>query len=64
MRFHWLADRVNRGQFIIFWTPGANNFADYVTKHHPPAHNLEMRGKFFTTEHLANLVVARLLHAS
>ena len=64
MRFHWLADRVNRGQFIIFWTRGANNFADYVTKHHPPAHNLDMRGKFFTTEHLANLVVARLLHAS
>ena len=61
MRFHWLADRVDRGQFIVFWTRGVHNNADYVTKLHPPAHNLEMRGKFFATEHLANLVVARIL---
>ena len=61
MCFHWLTDRVERSQFIIFWTRGTNNHSDYVTKHHPPVHNLEMRGKFFTTKHLANLAVARIL---
>ena len=55
MRFHWLADHAKQGQFIIYWTPGfKNHHADYVTKLHPPGHNLLMRAKFFTDDHLAS----------
>ena len=46
----------------MFWTPGdRNSHADFVTKLHPPSHNLEMWDKFFATEHLANQVVSLIL---
>ena len=60
MRFHWIKDRVKQKQFVIYWVPGKDNFADYVTKHHPATHHLNMRKQFFT-EHLANVVVSQLL---
>ena len=43
MRFYWLQDRVNQGQFHIFWAPGSKNLADYFTKHHPAIHHNKMR---------------------
>jgi hypothetical protein len=36
MRYHWLQDRTDQNQFIIYWAPGAENLADYFTKHHHP----------------------------
>ena len=51
MRFHWLVDRARQGQFIVFWAPGSLNFANFVTTHHPPAHNLVMRDRLFTNNH-------------
>ena len=51
MRFHWLVDRTRQGQFIVFWAPCSLNFSDFVTKHHPPSHNLVMRDRFFTNSH-------------
>ena len=36
MRFHWIANRVKQGQFVVYWSPGDQNWAEYVTKHHPP----------------------------
>jgi hypothetical protein len=39
MRFEWLLDRAQQGQFCIFWRPGKTNLADYFTKHHPPVHH-------------------------
>ena len=45
MRFYWVRDRVNPNQFMIYWRPGANNFGDYVSKHHSPAHHQTMRPK-------------------
>ena len=49
MRFHWLRDRaVNQKQFRFFWRPGPLNFADYWTKHHSPAHHINMRPEFLT----------------
>ena len=33
MRFYWVQDRVQQGQFIIYWAPGSENKADYLTKH-------------------------------
>ena len=39
MRWYWLRDRVQRGQFIIYWDKGKNNYADYHSKHFPPSYN-------------------------
>jgi hypothetical protein len=35
MRFYWLQDRVEQGQFKIFWAPGKINLADYHSKVQP-----------------------------
>ena len=61
MRFHWVADRVKQGQFVVYWTPGDQNWADYVTKHHPPSHHQIMRPKFFEAQHKANVLISRIL---
>jgi hypothetical protein len=42
MRFHWLRDRKAQGQFQIYWRLGKTNLADYLTKHHPPAHHVNI----------------------
>jgi hypothetical protein len=39
IRFYWIRDRVNRGQFLVHWKRGTTNQADYFTKHHPTAHH-------------------------
>lgn len=38
MRFYWVRDRVNQGQFVVYWKPGTQNRRDFYTKHHPPTH--------------------------
>ena len=43
IRFYWIQDRCEQGQFKIYWAPGAQNLADYHTKHHPPSHHRKMR---------------------
>jgi hypothetical protein len=48
MRFHWLRDREMQGQLRIFWKPGKTNLVDYFTKHHPPAHHVNIRSEFLT----------------
>jgi hypothetical protein len=48
MRFHWLRDREAQGQFKIYWRPGGTNLADYFTKHHLPAHHVNVRAEFLT----------------
>ena len=30
MRYHWLKDRIPRGQFNLYWAPGKLNRADYI----------------------------------
>eukprot|EP00978_Attheya_sp_CCMP212_P003964 scaffold8440_cov47-Attheya_sp.AAC.1 len=42
MRFYWLKDRECQRQFHIHWRKGAENHADYFTKHHSPAHHRRM----------------------
>ena len=39
VRFYWLRDRAQQGQFYIFWDSGKNNLADFHTKHHPPCYH-------------------------
>ena len=48
MRFHWLRDLEAQGQFRTHWRPGKMNLADYFTKHHPPAHHVNVRTEFLT----------------
>jgi len=43
VRFYWLRDRVEQGQFYIYWDAGSNNMGDSYTKHHPPAYHTKMR---------------------
>jgi hypothetical protein len=35
IRFYWLQDQVEQGQFRIFWAPGKINLADYQSKVQP-----------------------------
>ena len=46
MRFYWIKDRVEQGQFLIYWRPGSENLGDYFTKHHSPSHHRLMRPVF------------------
>jgi hypothetical protein len=48
MRFHWLRDRETQEQFKFLWKPGKTNLEDYFTKHHPPAHHINVRSEFLT----------------
>jgi hypothetical protein len=49
MRFYWVRDRSNQGQFLIHWRKGSDNQADYFTKHHPPAHHQLQRPLYLHT---------------
>jgi hypothetical protein len=51
MRFYWIRDRVNQGQFLVYWRPGDNNKGDYHTKHHTAAHHQLMRSHYLHTKH-------------
>lgn len=46
MRFYWIQDREEQGQFISSWAPAALNKGDYQTKHHSAAHHKAMRPIF------------------
>ena len=43
MRFFWVRDRSEQGQFQIYWKPGPSNKADYTSKHHPVQHHRNVR---------------------
>ena len=43
MRFYWLKDQQEQGQFDICWEPGKINLADYTTKHHASSHHKRLR---------------------
>jgi hypothetical protein len=48
MRLNRLRDREAQGQFKIYWRPGGTNLTDCFTKHHPPAHHVNVRAEFLT----------------
>ena len=35
----------------MYWAKGADNNADYFTKHHPPSHHLAIRPKYVLNVH-------------
>ena len=43
VRFYWLRDQVQQGQFYVYWESGKHNLADFYTKHHPPNYHKRMR---------------------
>ena len=43
IRFFWVADQVNMGNFDVQWHPGQENLADYFTKHFVGMHHREVR---------------------
>ena len=48
MWFYWLRDQEAQGQLRIYWWRGKTNLEDYFTKHHPPAHHVNVRAEFST----------------
>jgi hypothetical protein len=46
MRYHWLEDRIEKKEIQLIWKRGKYNWADYFTKHHPPAYHRAMRNKY------------------
>ena len=50
MRFYWVTDRINQGQFLVYWRPGKTNLGDYHSKHHPPAHHIQVRPTYLYTK--------------
>jgi hypothetical protein len=43
MRYLWIQDRIEQGQFEVSWAPGDTNLGDYFTKHHSPSHHKRLR---------------------
>ena len=41
--FYWLQDRVEQGEFRVFWALGKDNLANYYTKYHSPATHRRLR---------------------
>jgi hypothetical protein len=40
MRFFWVGDKVAQDMFALRWHPGAENLADYQSKHHVGSHHI------------------------
>jgi hypothetical protein len=51
MRFYWVKDRVEQGQFNVGWAPGDTNMGDYFTKHHSPVHHKHTRPYYLHDKH-------------
>ena len=56
MRFYWVRDRVRDGQFIVYWKKGAQNHADYFTKHFAPSHHRKQRSTYLHTDDEVQIV--------
>jgi hypothetical protein len=49
MRFHWLRDRIDQGQFRVVFVPGKKNLADFFTKALPVARH-KVLAPFFAVD--------------
>jgi Reverse transcriptase (RNA-dependent DNA polymerase) len=49
MRFFWIQDREQQDQFVVKWSSGEGNHADYYTKHHPTSHHIKVRPIYLYT---------------
>ena len=46
MQFYFIQDRIEQGQFRVFWRPGPENLGDYNSKHHSPEHHIAVCSKY------------------
>jgi hypothetical protein len=51
MIFYWIKDRIEQGQYGVYWEPGGDNLADYFTKHHSSAHHKIIHGQYVHNLH-------------
>ena len=51
MRFYWIQDRVDQGQFKIYWAKGTDNLADYFTKHFNGKYHRHVRRNYLVDLH-------------
>jgi hypothetical protein len=58
MRFYWVRDRTQQGQFDIGWGPSAQNLGDYFTKHQPPTHHRGIRSMYLQSENSPQYISA------
>ena len=54
MRFYWVQDRIEQKQFLVYWRKGAENLADYFTKHHPTRYHVQMRPVYLHSNSTSN----------
>ena len=46
MRFYWIKNIIELGQFRLFWRPVPENLGDYHSKHHLPEHRIAVKSKY------------------
>ena len=70
MNWNWLRDKQTQKIFRIYWKPGAQNHADYWTKHHSPTYHARVRSRYvlnkivsFPTLDLHCIVKNAVLHS-
>ncbi len=54
MHFHWPCCRESQNQFRYYWWPGANNQANYWTKHDCAAHHIKKCKEILTPKFILN----------
>ena len=46
MKIYWMKDRIQLGEFRLYWDKGTNNWANYLTNHYPLYHRRLIRPKY------------------
>jgi hypothetical protein len=60
MRFHWLRDRIDQGQFRVLFVPGLKNLADFFTKALPVARHKVLAPFFAVDDDSSDTIDLRL----
>ena len=50
MRYHWIQDQIELGNFTVIWEAGKFNLADFFTKAHPVSHHVNMMNTYLVPE--------------
>jgi hypothetical protein len=50
MRYHWIQDQIELGNFAVIWEAGKFNLADFFTKAHPVSHHVNMMNTYLVPE--------------
>ena len=58
--FHWIRDRITKGEYILTWGPGKYNLGDYFSKAHAVHHHASMRPLYVSDRDIATSIHAVL----